>query len=130
MNERAGEASDGDGVDADQTVADGQERDHELLAVGLADVLPEDARGIGRRVCLRTFGESNTGLPDERDAEAGDGVGTGWVESRHVGWWRRGARGRPRLPSYRPVSEFLRNSSTIHALTLLVGSAEPSTGRR
>ena len=57
MYERGGQASDGNRVQAEDAVPDGQERDGEDLAVGLADVLGQNRHGLGRRAELRPLGE-------------------------------------------------------------------------
>ena len=112
---------------------DREHRDDEHLAVGLADVLREERRGLGGDAELRPLGELHAGLADQGDPEAGDAVRPGWVRGRHGVTLRRTGGGglslRPR-PALQAEASALRYSSRIHAFTRLIGSAVPSTARR
>ena len=133
MDERAREATDGNGVEAEDAVADGEQRHREHLAVGLADVLGQERRGLGGHADLWTLGQFHAGLADQGNPEAGNGVRAGWVGGWHS-VTREGRAGAalpsaPALPLQAAAST-LRYSSMIHAFTPLTASAVPSIARR
>ena len=83
VDERARQTAHGDGVQAEHAVADREQRDGEHFAVGLAEVLRQERRGLGGDAELRPLGELHAGLADQGDPEAGNAVRPGWVWGRH-----------------------------------------------
>src|SRR5438128_8673789 len=82
VDQRARQAADGNGVQAEDAMPDREHGDHEHLAVRLADVLREHGGGFGRDADLRALGELDAGLADQADPEAWDRVRTGWIRGR------------------------------------------------
>src|SRR5260221_13799641 len=132
MNQRATQTP--DGVQADDAVPDGEQCDHEPLAVCFADVLRQHRRRLREAPALRLFGQLDSGLADQGDPESGDAVGAGWAGLRHGSFLERSGRGRlslrPRPAGQAAAWAWRRYSSRIKALTAFTVPEGPATSRR